>query len=250
MSYNYDRFDRRRQSRAHHSVLGHWVPLAVTVTVATIGLAVWIWSERRDSVEDDDGRPDYPRPDYGPPSPDGYTGPPGPYAPGPMGGPPSQYPLPPESEMRGPGEEGTLVGRMAGAIRRTPSPQQLINTAGKQITAGMAAAGAAVGGALQSIREEDKDDFGDHSRWSEEAEERRRTVALSEQSQHAVRSQADAFNASTGRPASLVQPGSAARGGGRRRNVALVVSAESGFGELRPGDDSYRSEHTVTSSTA
>ena len=247
MSYNYDRFDRRRQSRSHHTILGHWVPLVVTVTVATIGLAVWIWSERRDSVDDDEDHPDYPRPDYGPPPPGGYSGPPpGPYPPGPMGGPPSQYPPPPGPEMRGAGEDESFVARMSGAIRRTPSPQQLLNTAGKQITAGVAAAGAAVGGALQSIREEDKDDFGDHSRWSEEAEERRRAVALSEQSKQAVSSQADAFNASAGRPAALVQLGSTSRGGaGRRKNVALVVSAESGIGELRPGDESYRTEHTV-----
>ncbi|KAF2238324.1 hypothetical protein EV356DRAFT_507425 [Viridothelium virens] len=244
MSYNYDRFDRRRQSRSNHSVLGHWVPLVLTVTAATIGLAVWIWSERRDSVEDDDDS-NHPRPDYGPPPPDGYSGPPpGPYPPGSMGGPPSQYGLPPDSEMRGTGEEDTFMARMSGAIRRTPSPQQLINTAGKQITAGVAAAGAAVGGALQSIREEDKDDFGDHSRWSEETEERRRAVALSEQSTQAVKSQANAFNASVGRPTSLVQPSGSSRGSGRRRNVGLVVSAESGIGELNAGNDSYRSEHT------
>jgi len=33
------------------SALGYWIPLALTVTAATVGLAAWIWSERDDAEE-------------------------------------------------------------------------------------------------------------------------------------------------------------------------------------------------------
>ena len=33
------------------SALGYWIPLALTVTAATVGLAAWIWSERDDVEE-------------------------------------------------------------------------------------------------------------------------------------------------------------------------------------------------------
>ncbi len=51
-------------------------------------------------------------------------------------------------------EEATGPGwreKMSGALRRTPSPQQLFGSAGKTVAAGVAAAGAAVGSALASI---------------------------------------------------------------------------------------------------
>jgi len=77
--------------------------------------------------------------------------------------------------------------RMSGALRRTPSPQQFLDSTGKTVAAGVAAAGAAMGKALASIREEDKH-YGENP-WSEEADakkdraapasdKRRRTVAI------------------------------------------------------------------------
>jgi hypothetical protein len=61
-----------------------------------------------------------------------------------------------------------MIARMQGALRRTPSPQQLLDGASRRVAGGVAAAGAMMSGALTSIREEDKGDFEDHSRWSEE----------------------------------------------------------------------------------
>jgi hypothetical protein len=58
-----DRYDtaRRRQTRPGRSTLGYWLPLVVTVTIATAGLAAWIWSERQhdnDGDDDDNDRDD------------------------------------------------------------------------------------------------------------------------------------------------------------------------------------------------
>ena len=61
MSYSYERVERRRQTRgtggsfgasSSRSTFGYWIPLALTVTAATIGLVAWIWSERRDDEEE------------------------------------------------------------------------------------------------------------------------------------------------------------------------------------------------------
>src|SRR5689334_22301582 len=38
-------------STNNRSALGYWIPLALTVTAATVGLAAWIWSERDDREE-------------------------------------------------------------------------------------------------------------------------------------------------------------------------------------------------------
>ncbi|GKT87645.1 peroxin 22-like protein [Colletotrichum tofieldiae] len=62
---------------------------------------------------------------------------------------------------------------MSGALRRTPSPQQFFESAGKTVTAGVAAAGAVAGRALAAIREEDKNAYADHETWSEEADARK-----------------------------------------------------------------------------
>jgi hypothetical protein len=57
MSFNYDRYDRRQNSSGRRNTLGYWVPLTLTVVVATAGLAAWVWSAREDHEEassDDD----------------------------------------------------------------------------------------------------------------------------------------------------------------------------------------------------
>lgn len=145
--------------------MGYWIPLALTVGVATISIAAWIWSERNEN-EDDDDRPydgdapypptgpvegDFPPPAYGP---EGYARSAGPTLPG------------------DPRYDPSFMARMQGALRRTPSPQQIFDGASRRVVAGVTAAGALVGGALTSIREENRGDFEDHSRWSEEAESR------------------------------------------------------------------------------
>jgi hypothetical protein len=87
---------------------------------------------------------------------------------------------------------------MSGALRRTPSPQQFFDSTGKTVAAGVAAAGAAVGKALASIREEDKA-YAENP-WQEEADAKK-----------------DRGPASSGR---------------RRKTVAIVVSADAEVSDL------------------
>ena len=183
MSFRYTQDGRRRQvgppAAGPRSVMGYWMPLVLTVGVATIGIAAWIWSEQSD--EDDD--------DYYPPDDSGdesyYAPRP---RPPPAGHPPPPPPPPPPQGYGREISESTestalyrdlptqssddsgMFARMQGALRRTPSPQDIFGGASKRVAAGMAAAGAFVG--LAPIREEGRGDFEDHTRWSEEAESR------------------------------------------------------------------------------
>ncbi|KAF2466303.1 uncharacterized protein BDR25DRAFT_293701 [Lindgomyces ingoldianus] len=213
MSFSYDRYDRR-QSSNRRTTFGYWVPLVLTVTVATAGFAAWVWSERRD---DDDSSDDADL-SYGEDA-DGKR---------PAGA--------RDTQSEGATHEESLMARVHGVVRRTPSPQQLFDTVSKKTAAGVAAAGAAVGGVLASIREEDKDDFGDHSRWSEEAALRRNVAAQSSQSASAADAQSRSFAAS-------VRGGPQA--GVRRKTVAIVVSAESTMDNPHDDDGSYRSENAT-----
>ncbi|KAL8931576.1 MAG: hypothetical protein Q9216_007152 [Gyalolechia sp. 2 TL-2023] len=218
MSYSYDRYERRRTAGASgRSALGYWIPLAVTVTVATVGLAAWVWSEREDHDDDDydddrkgDGRSP---PDYRELGPGGV-----PYQPN-GGGPQMQ--------------DESFITRMSGAIRRTPSPQQIFDGASRRVVAGVSAAGAAMGGALSAITEEDRRDYEDHSRWSEEAETRGATAtAPSRPDQRSVEA-----SMSLG-----LSGAAAANGGKRRKTVAVVVSADIGQHEQEE-EVSYIQEH-------
>lgn len=236
MSYNYDRYERtaRRQPAARGSNRGtftYWVPLAFTVTVATISLAAWIWSERND--EDDTPPPPPQRPTGG----DGVYDAPGRNPDGSIRtGPPSYADIRPGEVAYGttqnrPEESQSYMARMSGALRRTPSPQQVFNAAGQSVVAGVAAAGAVVGTALSSIREEDKNAFKDHKTWSEEAENR-----------------AAGIGPGLGSDARTVgEPGVSAsrvpQATGKRKTVAIVVSAD-GQVELDDDEDAYH-EHAV-----
>lgn len=154
-------------STGRRTALGYYIPLALTVGVAAVSVAAWIWSERHE--DDDEG--DYPHGDgahYPPP-------------PGPAGGniPPPGYPpgdyardVGPEMAPGDASYDPSFMARMQGALRRTPSPQQIFDGASRKVVAGVAAAGQFVGGALTSIREENRGDFEDHTRWSEEAQSR------------------------------------------------------------------------------
>jgi len=221
MSFSYDRYDRKPAPRQGRSTLGYWVPLIFTVTVATAGLAAWVWSEREDSTEDSDNDADL---SYGEEQRDGQ-----------------HYSTATGAATRehgagAHGDEG-LVSRVQHAIRRTPSPQQLFDTVSKRTVAGVTAAGAAAGAMLASIREEDKDAFDDHSRWSEEAALRRHVEAQSAESRAAVESQTRAFAES----ARSAAQGQSQSGGGRRKTVAVVVSAEA-LGAAQDEEGEWRSE--------
>lgn len=221
---------RRRQAygaSAGRSTLGHWIPLAVTVAVATVGLVAWIWKERSENEE-----LEYDRKGDGGPPPPGYgdSGPSAqqqqqPYARGPEG-----QPL----------EDASVLARMSGALWRTPSPQQIFDGASRRVAAGVAAAGAVVGGALSSIREEDKRDFEDHSRWSEEAQARSAgttTTTTAGQTGPAARGPVTAGSSSR-------QPG--LRTGEKRKAVAIVISAETKHHHDGEDEPTYFQEHAVS----
>ena len=218
MSYSYNRLEAQRHSSARRSALGYWIPLAVTVTVATVGLATWIWSERRDDESEDIDR----RRGASPP-------------PGSMPDSGTQR----SSQVRQAGvetgtqgEEEGVFTRMSRGLRRTPSPQNILDG----VVAGVAAAGAAVGGVLSTIREEDKRDFEDHSRWSEEAKSR--VLPTSTQEKPGPGGQTIAPSSSTTRP--LTHSGGKS---GKRKTVAMVISAHTDY--HNPEDTSHQEEHAV-----
>ena len=220
MSYSYERHEtqRRRQTygaSGRRSTFGYWIPLAFTVTVATIGLAAWIWSERQDDDYDED-REGPPPPGYGDSKPEQAA-----YA---------------RREETTQVEDEGMMARMSGALRRTPSPQQLFDGASKRVVAGVTAAGAAVGGALSSIREEDKRDFEDHSRWSEEAETRAEIESKGIRPTPTVGgTQSMGASSRQARPAA-----------GRRKAVAIVVSSDIDHHHQADEDVSYLQEHAVS----
>ncbi|KAF1844250.1 uncharacterized protein K460DRAFT_317578 [Cucurbitaria berberidis CBS 394.84] len=222
-SFNYDRYDRGQSSSSRRSTLGYYVPLILTVTVATAGLAAWVWSAREGS-EDYSSDEDL---SYGEDSSREKS-----HGKAPRGPTQRDNTGLPQGAVRE--DETTFLGRAQGIIRRTPSPQQVFDTVSKKTVAGLAAAGAAAGAALASIREEDKDDFGDHSRWSEEAAIRRNVEAQSRESAAAVDTQTKSFAAS-------VKTGPST---GKRKTVVLVVSAES-LMDRADDDGSYRSENAT-----
>lgn len=230
------------------STLGYWVPLALTVTAATIGLAAWIWSERKDDDEETSSDEQYnpggvPPPGYanmsgglssgpGPAGPGGFQGPP--MSGNPMGGPPVQGgfqggPPPPgggfqeSRDVRAQStgvtqatEDTGLVARMSSAIGmgRAPSPGQAYDWASRNISAGVAAAAATVGGALGY--EGSKDRYEDHERWSEEVEQRDSV------SRRGLKRQGTADEFYSG---SVSMPRSVSVSNRKRKTVAIVLSS-------------------------
>ena len=265
-----------RGSQSHHSLFGYWVPLVVTGTIAIGGLAAWIWSERSEHDEDDYPHDKPPRPQTGAGQPyptqgsQPYPGAPppgqqyqgalpsqsGPPPPAPPGGEASSY-YNVETQSRdvqqSQQDENTWYGRMSGAIRRTPSPQQFFDSASKQVTAGMAAAGAALGSIIETgedsdeqydrsrkqrrserrtERTEEREGFSDHERWSEEADERQRITAVDKESNERAES-ARSLRNDKGRDKA-------------KRSVAVVVSADSSENFEDESAD-YQTEHAVGS---
>ena len=255
-SFSYDRYDNRRQNT--RSTLGYWVPLVITVTLAAGGLAAWVWSTRDDHESTDhDVTSDDENLSYGEEARVARER----YGRDPRPGPASSVS---EGVIRDDeyvsggrngegGGDGTFVGglqtRVQDVMRRTPSPQQAYDSVKKLGAAGIAAAGAAVGGALSAIREESTDSrdrradhrrgeegFSDHERWSEEAE--KRVVSHADQSRDAVSANVSAFGES-------LKGGPKQYTGGRRKMVAIVVSSETMLDQLQDDDGKYHSEHAV-----
>ncbi|KAL4944437.1 hypothetical protein BDV06DRAFT_90558 [Aspergillus oleicola] len=217
MSHSQDGRNRRVgtgfSSSGRRTVLGYWAPLALTVGIAAIGVAAWIWTERNEDDDEDDR--DYPR------GGDRSTA-----GPGGVSFPPSEFV---GEQARATGadvyadtqEDDSVVARMQGALRRTPSPQQIFDGASKRVAAGVAAAGAFVGGALTSIREEGRGDFEDHSRWSEEVESRNQQ-----------RNQPETVTSTQPQARDVGGPAATDK---RKKTVVIVVSSESshhGLAEL------------------
>lgn len=226
MSFQSSRDPRRRpiatgtgfSPSGRRTALGYWVPLAMTVGVATLGLAAWIWSERSD--DDDEG--DCPRDGEGRHG--GFRDAPGPGGEEPLPvGPGGEYATATAADIRDE-DEASVMARMQGALRRTPSPQQIFDGASKRVAAGVAAAGALMGGGLTSIREDDRGDFEDHSRWSEEVRSR-----ANERSRQAAASMSGAL------------PTRAPVADMRKKTVAIVVSSVSSQSET----EDFSPEHAV-----
>ncbi|KAI1471028.1 uncharacterized protein F4812DRAFT_412523 [Daldinia caldariorum] len=192
MSSSYDSSRRR-------GLWGHWVPIVVTLTVATVGVAAWAWSQRSNEREDEesDAEPvdlDYENADYGENPPYGATGR------------DSRPAIRPDDISYGVGEihpEASGVSTGWGS-RRTPSPQQFFSSASRTVAAGVAGVGAAVGSALAAIREDDKNAYADHETWSEEAEAQKEKPA----------------------------PPQTRDSTKRRKTVAIVVSADTNIDDL------------------
>lgn len=176
------------------------MPLAVTLTVATAGLAAWVWSQRKESPEDHTTEPDpgldYENADYGENPAYGASAERRRLAP-----PPDQGRQRDQSYATGSDNAEGWGSRVSSAFTSNP---------GKTVAAGVAAAGAAVGKALASIREEDKPEH-DSTPWPEEREVRREKGPVPPQSVHK-----------------------------KRKTVAIVISADSQFTD---DDDDITHEH-------
>lgn len=207
------------ESSRRRGVWNHWVPLVLTVTVATVGVAAWVWSQRKDE-DHEDNEPtdeyqglDYENADYGDNPAYGATGRAG------AGAKPPAYGDAQSRSVDAGDAAAQPQSPSSGwaALRRTPSPQQFLDSARRTVAAGMTAAGAAVGSALASIREEDKAAYADHETWSEEADAKKdRAAAGPSQSKEANK---------------------------RRKKVAIVVSADHRLDDI---DASDFHEHAVS----
>lgn len=195
-----------------------------------------MWSERNDDEDElppppGDNVYNNPRPDYGR-NPDGTirTGPPS-YAdvrPGEVA-----YGTVPAQPLQGPEQNQSYMARMSGALRRTPSPQQMFEGVSRSVAGGVAAAGAVVGSALGSIMEEDKNAYRDHKTWSEEAEARN-IPAVSPVPTGGI----EMRDSTPGVVATPRVPQS----NGKRKTVAIVVSADTSIDDY---DEDEFHEHAV-----
>ncbi|KAG0648969.1 hypothetical protein D0Z07_4772 [Hyphodiscus hymeniophilus] len=235
MSYSYDRYERNTRraqpASSRRGAFSYWIPLALTVTVATFGVAAWIWSERQDDEEDQPPSGDQVRPDYGR-NPDGSfrTGPPS-YAGG---------------DLR-PGETGygttqpqtyetqSYMARMSGALRRTPSPQQFMEGASRSVVAGVAAAGAV---RSQNLVRGSGIPLAGSQSWSFGG------IELRSASEPRVLPTPRAPYESTSEPGNTQRTPMA---NGRRKTVAIVVSADTSLEDTDEDEGSFHEHASILS---
>ncbi|KAK3392271.1 hypothetical protein B0T20DRAFT_52072 [Sordaria brevicollis] len=202
--------DRRR-----NGALGTWVPLVVTAAVATVSVAAWIWSQRKDRSDEHETNSqlqdlDYENADYGENPPYGASG---------------------EGRLKPPAHSPNVQAQQqtesgGWGLRRTPSPADFFNSAKRQVAAGVTAAGAAVGTALSAIREEDslRSEFADDETWSDPDTKKQ------------VENVATSSSAPVVEPTTITAPvtASTANKNQRRKKVAIIISAEN---HVEAGDD-------------
>jgi hypothetical protein len=150
----------------------------VTLTVATVGVAAWVWSQRKDDDQEDEEATgahqglDYDHADYGDnPAYGASRAEAGAKTPTVLSGAQPRSVDAGYAAAQPPSPSTGWAG-----LRRTPSPQQFLDSARRTVAAGMTAAGVAVGSALAAIREEDKTAYADHETWSEEADSKKDRV--------------------------------------------------------------------------
>lgn len=214
-------------NRRRNGPLGTWVPLVVTAAVATVSVAAWIWSQRKDRTGEHDTNStvqelDYENADYGDNPPYGATG---------------------EGRLKPPAQAQQAEGGWG--PRRTPSPADFFNSAKRQVAAGVTAAGAAVGTALSAIREEDslRSDFADDETWSDpDAKKQVENATPSRHDTPVVQPTTSAAPVPAPTATTTTTTTATSNKNQRRKKVAIIVSADN---HVEPGDEEYH-EHAVS----
>lgn len=222
---SYPRHDRNVRV-LRKNTLSYWLPLGLTVSAAAIGVATWIWCERKDD-DNDDSPPKYQRKDSFSQSSDDHliidkleS--------------PEHHQNENTTSQPSPLYNQSYMARMSSVLRRTPSPQQIFDGASRSIVDGITAAGAVVGNALGSIMEEDKNAYKDHQTWSEEADSRAQKLTFASPStQLPVIPKVDL---------GIPTPQTTRNRFNNRKTVAIVLSADN-YGSLAEVNGETR-EHT------
>jgi len=150
MSFSYDRYNGHPRRPGGRTAYGYWIPLGLTMIVATVGLAAWAWKERRDNTDGSDDLRD------------------------------RRYRDQPDFDMDENVVESIedknqddLVMTRSDSEGEVSSMSSMRNGVSRQLAAGTATVEVETGGRLGFIKVE-KDDFRDHRAWSEEAETKSR----------------------------------------------------------------------------
>ncbi|KAK3344627.1 hypothetical protein B0H65DRAFT_426843 [Neurospora tetraspora] len=216
-------------NRRRNGALGTWVPLVVTAAVATVSVAAWIWSQRKDRSEEHETNStlqdlDYENADYGDNPPYGASG---------------------QGRLKPPAHSPNAQAQAEGGwgLRRTPSPADFFNGAKRQVAAGVTAAGAAVGTALSAIREEDslRSEFADDETWSDPDTKKQVENATTSRNESPV-VQPTTITAPVTAPA--VTTTAASNKNQRRKKVAIIVSADN---HVEAGDEEYHEHASILS---